>query len=533
MLYADVEICLGDYERVSASQMVTSDQKYRGRKLYCPLCKEPVSFVHGEIQSPHFRHKAGSLNAQNCELYSSNDFSYSGLIGTSNKEKTGIPSYIEKIGDKFQLSLGFPPISSNDFSSIKNIQQSIEIKNLTSQVITKIYSSNLHENQITYVPLEYIYHEYFLYYSEKNGLLKSIWGNQTLEIPRDGAFFDINEPYSKQISFNGKIFSDTEYYFVTPTNNRPNQPFIKIIEEHPLISYTYQKWVVYKLSITEVTAASCRFAETHRVRLVEPPTECLLVWPPLIQDGNRHITNDIGTIYCGLQAHNQFSTHEICIEDELNDRTEVVKVETRSPLFTTLCNGEKLRIFPKTIDENDNGIFIQYSLKSKTHAYRYPNMQLLWNGEEITDGAEIISPTNKDKLSFKSDIPCHIYHLHGLKTREIYWDTDHILSFSYIENGDTIRVLHGLDRMYAIRFKNAQSKKLMLSEDVISDEKMYNILTKPGSGYVPISSTLKYIASKIVMFPKSAEFIRKTMKIGKISNEAAEFLLKKYVLCDF
>jgi hypothetical protein len=533
VLFAEIEIRQGVYKVVSASKMAASDQGYKNHNLYCPLCKQPVFFIPGDTQSPHFRHRPGSPIAQECEFYSSNYSTYDGLTRAYNKEKSGIPFYIEKIGNKFQLSLGLPPISINDFPSVKDTEQSVEIKNLTSAVLAKIDSSDLHENQITYVPLEWICREYVLSYSEEMGLLKNIWGNKTLGIPKDGAFFHINELYSKQISFNGKIYSDTEYYFVTSTKYRPEQPFIKIIEEHPLITTTVQKWVVYKLSITEITPVSCEFAENHRVRLVEPPTEYIPVWPPLIQDGNRHITNKMGMIYCGVQAHNQLSTYEIGIYDVLDNLTEVAKVGRHSPLFTTSCNDGKITISSKIIDDNDKKIVIEYSSICKDQTYKCPNIQLLWNGEEVDDEVEIIPRTNKDKLSFKSDIHCDIYHLHGLKTREIYWDTDHILSISYIEIGDTIRVLHGLDRMCIIRFKKVQSKNPILSEDVISDEEMYNMLTKSGSGYIPIPSQLKYIASKIVNYPKSSEFMRTTMKKGEISKKAAEYLLKKYVLCDF
>jgi hypothetical protein len=87
--------------------------------------------------------------------------------------------------------------------------------------------------------------------------------------------------------------------------------------------------------------------------------------------------------------------------------------------------------------------------------------------------------------------------------------------------------------MCTIRFTKVQSKNPVLSEDVISDEEMYNMLTKSGSGYIPIPSQLKYIASKIINYPKSSEFMRTTMKKGEISKKAAEYLLKKYVLCDF
>ncbi|MDD2285036.1 MAG: hypothetical protein PHQ11_06525 [Paludibacter sp.] len=533
MLFAEIEIRQGVYKGISASEMATSDQRSRNHKLYCPLCKQPVSFIPGDIQSPHFRHRRGSPIAQECEFYSSNYSTYDGLTSAYNKEKSGIPFYIEKIGNKFQLSLGLPPISSNDLLSVKNTEQSIEIRNLNSAVLAIIHSSDLCENQITFVPLEWICREYVLSYSEEDGVLKNIWGNKTLGIPNDGAFFHINEQYSKQICFNGKIYSDTEYYFVTSTKNRPEQPFIKIIEEHPLITTTVQKWVVYKLSITELTSVSCEFAENHRVRLVEPPTEYIPVWPPLIQDGNRYTTNKMGLIYCGLQAHNQLSTHEIGIYDVLDNLTEVAKVGRHSPLFTTSCNDGKITISSKIIDEYDKKIVIEYSPMSKNQTYKCPNIQLLWNGEEVDDEVEIIPRTNKDKLSFKSDIQCDIYHLHGLKTRVIYWNKDHISSIAYIEVGDIIQVLHGLDRMCTICFKKFRSKNFILSKEGISDEEMYNILTKSGSGYIPIPSQLKYIASKIVNYPKSSEFMRTTMKKGEISKKAAEYLLKKYVLCDY
>ena len=163
--------------------MAASYQTYKNPNLYCRICKELVSYCFGSIYRPFFRHKSGSNIAEECELFSKGYSTYDGLTSAYYKEKSGIPFYIEKIGNKFQLSLGLPPISTNDFASVKDTEQSIEIKNLTSAVLAKIDSSDLRENQITYVPLEWICREYVLSYSEEMGPLKNIWGNNTLGIP--------------------------------------------------------------------------------------------------------------------------------------------------------------------------------------------------------------------------------------------------------------------------------------------------------------------------------------------------------------
>ncbi len=104
----------------------------------------------------------------------------------------------------------------------KRIGQKITIKNERKLQIEVIDLENVHANETYRLPISWVYNSYELNYKMSGTSLPEIWGEKTSRIFSKGTFFRIGNVYSRSISLNGIITTDTSYYFLSldPVTNK-------------------------------------------------------------------------------------------------------------------------------------------------------------------------------------------------------------------------------------------------------------------------------------------------------------------------
>lgn len=508
----------GNRDPVQAKDI--SDDPYEGQ-YSCPRCGEPVRFYRGEIQKAHFRHKEGSIIAQTCEFYAENCSASS--EDELKRKISGLPFYLKQIGDSFKLYLGFWPVGESDLAKEKQRGQKVTIENNKKSLMIDL--GKIRANEVYHLPLSCVYESYRLIYQVPKTALKEIWGENTSRIFSNGIFFRIGDSYSCSISLNGVITLDTSYYFLSqyPVTNTP---FLKVEESHPLLMEGTPKWRIYKIHFTQITLESAQYARDHHVYLLEKPPELVPLWPPSIQNNRKQIHHKTGICTYCLNSSHESGIWEIFILDKDQIPSDKREVSLQDPIFS--INVDKNIQYLSFFDTDSDLEVALVSRDDKTDtSYQQPELGLKWMKKEIRPGSELKAIKNAD-LSIKSNMKCDVIRMRDQIPNLIFRDETSVLSFPDVSDGDTIIIRHGLDILGIIYFRNTKKTADDKHNSNLRDEALYLRLLHLRGTAIPVSAQLKYIAARLVTFPKTSEYLKKALKSGKIPNRAPEYLIKMY-----
>lgn len=512
---ADVEIRPGFRINISAENF---SEKYQGKKIYCPICGGPVIHILEGERKTHFRHDSRFDIDQSCENYISNYSSDYTLKSDILREKSGLPFYIEKIGNNFQLYLGLPKLTQVELDSIYDNISTIEITNGLFKHITNIEVSNIQADCVYLEPIDRIDEKYHLKYND-SVLLHDKWGSETLGIFSEGTFFQIHKDKSQKISYNGKITIDTDYYFMIRESEIQNYSFLNVKERYPVITAISSNHVVCRVSFIELTDQASNFADKCHVRLVEKQSEYVPLWPPMIQhdsvnnlDNEKttlHILNHPSDIYCKLKQGNPSLKPDNLLSGHV-DNTQF-----------------KL---PAKLEDNVVDTTFNVDTKYKKPKYHFPEITIKWNKKTTQVEPKMILPLNTKNrdLSISSDLKCNILRFHKEILQESFKDKESLRNIPYIENKDKVIVFHGQDIVTCVIISRRSDSDNNDSDWSISDETLYSILKKNDENYIPFPIQLKYILPKLAKYPKSFECLKMMMKSGKIMKRTEEYLLTIY-----
>jgi hypothetical protein len=493
------------------------------KQYSCILCGESVKYYNGEIQKAHFRHIEGSSIAPYCELYATN---HSGYSDDELKRKiSGLPFYLRQIGDSFKLYIGFWPVDGSTLTEEKRIGQKITIKNEKKLQIDVIDPAKIRADETYRLPLSWVYESYELSYKRSETALTEIWGEMTPGIFSNGRFFRIDDIYSRSISLNGVITPDTSYYLLSqyPVTDKS---FLKIEERYSLRTEGTQKWKVYKIRFTKITNESAQYARDHRVQLREKPPDIVPLWPPSIQNNQKYIHQKTASDTYYLKSPQGYGKWEVATLDKYKRVSERQEVSLKDPIFTIEVDDE-IKYLSLFDNENDFEVALVARDDKTNISYQQPELELKWMKKEIRLGSELKAIKNAD-LSIKSNMKCNIIRMRDHIPNLIFRDEPSILSFPDVSNGDTIIIRHGLDVLGTIYFRKTQETPKDEHSINLSDEELYLKLLDLRGTFIPVSAQLKYIAAKLVTFPRTREYLKKALKTGQIPNKAAEHLIITY-----
>lgn len=494
---------------------------YHMGQYSCILCGEPVRYYKGEIQKSHFRHERGSIIAQTCEFYAKNisEFSENEL----RRKISGLPFYLKQIGDSFKLYLGFWPVDESTLTEEKRIGQKITIKSERKLQIEAIDLENVRANKIYRLPISWVYNSYKLNYKITGTPLSEIWGENISRISSNGSFFRIYDDYSRCISLNGVITTDTSYYFLSH-NSITDQSFLKVEGSYSLLTEGNKKWKIYKIRFTKITRESAKYARDRHVQLLEKPPEIIPLWPPTIQKNRKYIYQKIGiSTYC-LNSSNKYGKWEVAILNTHKKQSDRLEVFLQDPVFSIeVDNHIKYLSFFDT--DNDFEVAIVARDNKKNIQYRQPSLELKWMKKEIIPGSELKAIKNVD-LSIKSDMRCDIIRVRNHIPNLIFRNELSVPSFPDISNGDAIIIRHGLDILAPLYFRRTKKITHDIYSNNLKDEVLYQKLLQQRGTFTAAPIQFKYIAAGLENYPKTREYLKKALKTGRISKQAVDYFLK-------
>lgn len=495
---------------------------YKGQ-YSCPFCGEPVRFYRGEIQKSHFRHERGSIIAQTCELYVENTSQFSD--DELRRKISGLPFYIKQIGNSFQLYLGFWPVDESILAEEKRKEQKITIKSEKKFQVGLIDLASVRANEIYRLPISQVYGSYELCYKISGTRLSGVWGKTTARIFSKGTFFRISDTYSRSISLNGIISTNTSYYFLSqgPVTHKS---FLKVEKSYSLLMDGTQKWKIYKIRFTKITRESAQYARDRHVQLLEKPPEIIPLWPPSIQNNRKYIFQKTGLSTYRLNSSHAHGKWEISILNEYKKPYEKHEISLQNPVFSVEVdsNTQYLSFFDT---DNDLEMALEVRDNEMIIPYKQPTLELKWMKKQIVLGSELQVIKNAE-LSIKSDMKCDIVRVRNHIPDIIFRDKLSVLSFPDLCNGDTIIFRHGLDILQPLYFRKTKNVTEDKHDNKLSDEVLYHKLLQLRGTFIAAPSQLKYIATGLENYPKTREYLKKAFKTGKISKQAADYLLKKH-----
>ncbi|WP_338096129.1 hypothetical protein [Methanorbis rubei] len=479
------------YSRISVYDAANRPQysKYR-----CPICGELVEFRNGDCRQ-YFAHKRNSSIAENCPLHDVNKSSpYDKDPQGYYREKTGLPLYLEIIGDHFQFYLELPNVSKNNRNII---DQNIEIqicKLIRLEPVATILFSELSEQKPTLIPLNQVEPEYYFKYSAEYGL-NDIPKN-TSAFYDGGTFFYIRSKYSRKVSFRGEIRANVEYYLVTRKEHIPNRPFLEVIDIRPLITKN-QNYVVCVVKFNEVTSDSCYFARKLNVVLVETPVEFIPIWPPMLFENKSYILTESATIF----------GKNLCNSESFE-----------SSFMSQVVMEKSVSITPPGHD-NTKPTMINYDTTASYPQYQWPSTTIEWNN---TPAPEKIIWIKSGTLSYASNAKCHLILTKNGVTEVVYKNSQKLNLCREIAKNSNAFIYHGHDLISHIAFSRKQ--KNQNAESTLTDDLLYLRLSKCQKNMIKIPSYLKHFGIYISSYPKTCAYLHSAIKQGKISADSIRTL---------
>jgi len=488
----------------------------------CTLCGEPVKYYRENIQKAHFRHKRGSIIAPTCELYANNISESS--QNELNKKISGLPFYLKQISDSFKLYLEFSPVSESTLTGEIQIGQKVTLKNKKQNPIG-INLAEVPANKTYRVPISGICDSYQLGYEIPRTSLSKIWGTETIGIFSNGRFFRIGDIYSRSIGLNGIITTDTSYYFISQ-HPVTNKPFLEVEESYSLLTERSHEWKIYKIRFTKITTESTQYARERHVQLLEKPPEFIPLWPPSIQNNREYIHQKTGFSTYHLKSLHESGKWNIDILNENRKPSDKREISLFDPVFSIRVKNSKQYISFFDTD-NDLEIALVAGDSKMIIPYQQPSLEMKWMNKQILPESELKAIKNAD-LSVKSDMKCDIIRMRNLISNLIFRDELSILSFPDVSNGDTILIRHGLDILAHVYFrKNRKTADDNLCNN-LSDEVLYQKLVHLRGTFMAVPTQVKYVAAGLENYPKTREYLKNTLKTGRISKQAADYLFRKY-----
>lgn len=498
-----------------------SDRQDKG-PYSCTLCGEPVKFFRGYIQKAHFRHKRGSPIAKTCDFYAGNLSEYSDDL---RRKISGLPFYLKQIGNFFQLYLGFWSIDESTLAKEIQRGQEVNIRSAKGLKIGFVDLASVHANEIYRLPISWIYDSYELNYEMPKTSLTEKWGNKTPGIFPNGMFFRIGDIYSRSISLNGVVTTDTDYYLLSqyPVTSRS---FLEVKESYSLLTQNPQKWKIYKILFTKITGDAARYARDHHVQLLEKPPEIIPLWPPCIQNNREYIHQNTGISIYRLNSSYEHGKWEITILDKYRKPSDKREIYLQDPVFSIKVDNN-VRYLSFFDTDNDLEVALIAGDNKTTIPYQQPALELKWMKQQIEPGTELKAIKNAD-LSIKSNMKCEIIRMRNHIPNLIFRDELSIFSFPDISNGDTVVIRHGLDVLAPLYFRITKETTDNKQIKSLSDEALYLKLLHLRGTITAVPIQLKYIVTRLENYPKTQEYLKRSLKIGLISNQAADYLLKSH-----
>jgi len=283
---------------------------FRLSRFFCPECGEQVYWrAQGGSHPCQFYHKNKTDTSPEC------DKRVDGRSDLYVYERVGLPLYLARNGNTFQLNIGFPAIGNDSLSKAASQGIKLKISSSTHSRTIGVNQSNFIPDATTLVPINFVPSNETNYeISIEGGLWSSRkWADYADGFAYAGAIFVHGETGGKKVRRGDSISPSQRYYVLT-------KHLLNIYREiqYALIGsirLNNEDFNVYEMSINLTLEDAARyslinsyFKNHYGVWLLETLPEIFPLWPPVVE---RDVTIPAirkNNIYCSVTTGNSEPT---------------------------------------------------------------------------------------------------------------------------------------------------------------------------------------------------------------------------------
>lgn len=469
----------------------------------CELCAQNVLLTKPGKNSQHFRHDPASPNKECDERQASFDPTYGRSIRSLNSHVMPLRLVVNETDFSLQLGFFYPPDANAHCDRIKIAGDSHQTYEYSFERIERIGTTYLNVGS---TPSRV----YGIEYVNANMALKRFWSNKVRGINPTGSFFDGRT--GQILQSGGKAYSENFYYLLQRGPLYSLSIDIEVTEIARLQTTTFSSWYLYKIHIKKFSKWSAKFFLKYAIFLTEKPTKFYPIWPAYIAAPYfiYHNSSECYFYLCGDDAELKAypaATNTLTAQDRrlyklyTREKEQLVSFGKSGALgFSYLIRrplNKKAQPPTITISDYDGNTLVEASY-TKIPKKRQISVSSLYDGRAIIrkDGKTIL-----------------ICRLPAMQTLEI----------DNISFGTEILFYQGCDCVKILRFERSNSH--FNSSEI--DKKLFHMLNACRGPSIPVPHTIGIFALQHSDYPKTVQWIRKTLRCGEICRDAYQ-ILKKY-----
>ena len=299
---------IGKQKEIHIDKLPFIDRRHD--RFICPECKEYVHIVDkGTFK--YFAHGARK-NAIVDECTRRVD----GVPTQSIYERLGLPIYLRKIDNNYQLKIGFRFLPSNIIDECVEENAYIEIiENSRQKQKYFINYDNFSDSHITYIDIDCLSNDrdIVIKYSNKDieNKLKPYWSNRIEMINRSfGGLFSAGEKGGKLIHSGDNIEAYKKYYWVSPSGYITRSYKGVNFKQVGKINFYNSTYYVFEGSFDVDISDKINFKNLYnylyynmKVFLLEKNAEISPVWPPCIKNEDGYLFKDSERAFCVIDTN--------------------------------------------------------------------------------------------------------------------------------------------------------------------------------------------------------------------------------------
>lgn len=309
MRYAIDRYNIGHEEEVCADAYYGTYIPQRQTRFFCPECNEIVFWrSKGGTHPNQFYHKVKTERSPEC------DKRVDGRSDLSLYERVGLPLYLENVGGKYQLSIGFPAVGEKALSRAASSNTKVTIYGSHRERSLFINHINFLEGSTTLVPISFIPSTGENYKIKINSSSASWdilhrWSDYADGFDIGGAIFSYGETGGKKVRRGDSVSPGCRYYVVSK-RFEPQYPEITTNIIGKIILNDSDYWVYsFVINVTvddtiRYTAISNYIKRYFGIGLLATRPEIVPLWPPVTIQDDCVPTSLVNRIYCSIRSGN-------------------------------------------------------------------------------------------------------------------------------------------------------------------------------------------------------------------------------------
>ena len=472
---------------------------YSGRFM-CSLCGQYVTLTAGGAYVPYFRHSSGEADKSCPERVfgSMASFSFKTI-------ERSLPVRIQFSTTAIDIQIGLielpPELRHRKNSQIINIESDSGVK-------YQFRMERLNASGITYFSLgDCIASKYYISISgDDKGEYKNIWP-YLIDGIGSGSLFDGTTHI--RLTVDSDVEVNKKYFLLTRQKYIPSYPELHSELVHQSkVGWTI--WYIYEIWADAITENTAKFFLDLRCRLTDSPIELIPLWPVTVESPYilHHKKDYIHFYFQGNEAEVKAYPDSKVLPKWFIHNHELVTVY--SDLRQQLVSTGRTKVLKYTYIWKDPLSYKEEPVKTKITDLK---------NIEILAGEHFKLPYKNELLLF-AEYDGHVDILeNGHVVKRYFVKASESASISGVRYGQEIRLYVGNDCVWKALYKKNTNAKTKLDEQKVMDR-----LINSRGKTIPISHALGNIAAELSEYPLVVEWIRSSLREGKMSVDALRYI---------